>query len=72
MQVTILVRSDSAVAVSAGVEQQAAPPPPAAASGSSAGLIIGIIGGVLCAIGIAAGAYVYMKKKQTPKVAVAS
>jgi len=70
VQVAILVRSDSAIAVAGGVGT--APSPPAAASGSSAGLIIGIIGGVLCAVGIAAGAYMYMKKKQTPKVAVAS
>ena len=70
VQVTILVRSDSAVAVAGGVGT--APSPPAAASGSSAGLIIGIIIGVLCAVGIAASTYFYMKKKQTRKVVDAS
>ena len=39
---------------------------------STVGLVIGIISGVLCAVGSAAGAYFYMKKKQTPKVAVVS
>jgi len=72
VRLTILVRSDSAVAVAAGVGTAPSPPAAAASGGSSAGLIIGIGGGVLCAVGIVAGAYVYMKKMQTPKVAVAS